>query len=175
MSSRAHVLTDDLERAAASQGAPIRLTTALSCWPVELQYLLRPGEHFEVSLRGRKIIVIGTTLYDDAIEVPKAELYGAVVVIRKNAIGPLRYGYGIRTYSKLREETWECSQQNEPADTSWDLIMSLRSDWKCTGEISFLGLSAGNLKTWCVYLAASRQQEHHAIGYQGWNRCGYVV
>ena len=49
-------------------------------------------------LQGLKIIIIGSSLYDDGIEIPDFVLNACIVLVLQDNVGERRYGYSMLLY-----------------------------------------------------------------------------
>ena len=87
--------------AATQQRAAVRVAACSPQWPVDLivRSTACTGEKGTNLLKQDvRILVVGTTLGDDAVEIPERELDNAVVLILRNFAGRKRYGYSTIPY-----------------------------------------------------------------------------
>ena len=147
----------DVETAVCHPGTSVVLRESLGMWPI---CLIVPRLRYDIDcqeLRGRSIIVIGSSLGNDIVELPHHIGNEVVVVALMNSTSELRYGYATQPYKCGHAQTWECDVDFTPPTVALHFVNSLILDWGATGGVSLIGASAGAPKIWSFMLVCDNE------------------
>ena len=126
----------------------VRLKQCPRAWAMTMHLKVDEGAVLENVCKGRNIVVIGSSLGNSVVEVPKFFANNAIVLALMNKSGPKVYGFASTVYHRDRPESWEGSIDTIPARAAWQFVQSLRTYWEATGTIALRGKSASCPKIW---------------------------
>ena len=143
------VTLEDVKDCISSGGVPHTLRSSPENWPVQMS-AHGNSKNCEEALRGRKILIVGTTLGDQSACLPYVCFESWVVLTLRNYKGALRYGDATVSYIKGNPSTWEGQVDETRSEAVWSIVNSLVEQWHCAPFVSMLGISAGVAKIWAV-------------------------
>ena len=149
---------------------PSLLSSSPEVWPILMALLVKDGVQTLDPARDRRIIVVGTSLGDDAVDVPEEDLLTSVVLHLKNHAFERRYGNGKVLYIRGTKSSWECDLDFTQALACWAVIEDLIQSWRARPHVTLVGCSAGNPKAWSMLAVASPTQLHlveHVVSIAG--------
>ena len=88
------VLHSELQNALLQPGSLVRLSGGSLEWPLDMSLRASKQDVLHVC-RQRRIIIVGTTLGHDYVEVPMGVLDERVLIIMRNHVGERRYGISL--------------------------------------------------------------------------------
>ena len=151
--------------AAIKQRAAVRVAACSPQWPVDLiarSTACSEEKGASVLKQAVRIMVVGTTLGDDAVEIPERELQDTVVLILRNFAGRKRYGYSAIPYENNNATTWEGDFDREAGMQCWQMISSL-AQMGAARDVSLMGMSAGVHKLLVCLAVAKDCSQFHAL------------
>ena len=98
------VLHSEIKKALAQPGSLVRLTGSPLEWPVDISFR-SSNQEVRHACRGRRLIIVGTTLGDDYVETPTAVLEDCMLIIMRNHVDGTRYGISLLQFSLHFDES----------------------------------------------------------------------
>jgi hypothetical protein len=125
----------------------MRLGVSSLYWPMDIiageaTGTIQTEEALADYLRCRHVLVIGASLGNYHIPVPKHVLSNVVVLLLRTFRGPKRYGYRVDPFISEQSSSWEGDTDMEPCDKFWRVSLALCRLGMCPA-MNLLGMSAG--------------------------------
>ena len=109
-------------------------------WPIQL--LTVPSSNG--SFRGRRILIVCSTLGNWTPPVPQCIQQNYVVVLVKNCTEGRHYGFRSCLFVNGQTETWEALETDvEAVSRVWSVVHYLVDERDCLPRLSFISMSAG--------------------------------
>ena len=133
----------DLDRAvkACKENPGVPTNVDRDKWPIQLLFLPYSNA---TSLRGRRILIVCSTLGNWTPPVPKRIQEKFVVILVKNCAQGRHYGFRLCLYVHGESDSWEHIHTDmEAVARVWAVVEYLVERQECAPKLSFIGMSAG--------------------------------